>query len=49
MWVRASKVNNGLDSILFDSVKKWISEDWSFEKVAYPGREIDWTEWDSMD
>ena len=48
MWVRASEVDNGLDSTLFDSVKKWISEDWPFQKVAYPGREINWTDWKSM-
>ena len=48
MWVRASEVDNGLDSILFDAVKKWISEEWPFKKVAYPGREINWSEWNSM-
>ena len=48
MWVRASEVDNGLDSILFDSVTKWISEDWPFQKVAYPGREIKWEDWKSM-
>ena len=48
MWVRASEVGNGLDSTLFDSVKKWISEEWSFKKVAYPGREISWEQWELM-
>lgn len=48
MWVRASEVDKGLDSILFNSVKKWISEEWPFKSVAYPGREINWNEWDSM-
>jgi len=48
MWVRASVVKNGLDTILFDSVKKWIAKDWPFRKVAYPGREINWSEWRSM-
>ena len=48
MWVRASEVDNGLDSILFDSVKKWILEDWPFQKVAYPGREISWEKWKQM-
>jgi len=48
MWVRASEVDNGLDAILFNSVKKWISEDWPFQKVAYPGREINWEDWKSM-
>jgi len=48
MWVRASEVDNGLDSILYDSVKKWISEKWPFKKVAYPGREISWEQWKLM-
>lgn len=48
MWVRTSLIKNGLDAILFDSVKKWISKDWPFSKVAYPGREINWTEWELM-
>ena len=48
MWVRASEVDNGLDSILFDTVKKWILENWPFQKVAYPGREISWEKWKQM-
>ena len=48
MWVRASEVENGLDSILFESVKKWISEKWEFKKVAYPGRDISWKQWKQM-
>lgn len=48
MWVRASVLNKGLDTILFNSVKQWIKEDWPFKKVAYPGREIKWEEWNSM-
>lgn len=48
MWVRASEVENGLDSILFESVKKWVPEVWPFKKVAYPGREIKWEDWKSM-
>lgn len=48
MWVRASEVDNGLDPTLFDSVKMWISKEWPFQKVAYPGREIDWSVWNSM-
>lgn len=29
--------------------KMFPTSSWPFEKVAYPGREIDCTEWDSMD
>lgn len=49
MWVRTSVLKHGLDAIVFDSVKSWMSNDWPFQKVAYPGREIPWTEWESMD
>ena len=48
MWVRASEVDNGLDPILFNTVKIWISKEWPFKKVAYPGREINWSDWNSM-
>ena len=46
LWVRESEVANGLDSILFSSVKKWIEEAWPFKKVAYPGRDVRWDEWE---
>lgn len=42
MWVRQSEVENGLDEILFSSVKKWIEDRWPFNRVAYPGRDIGW-------
>lgn len=48
MWVRKSVLNNGLDAILFNSVKQWISKDWPFKKVAYPGRGISWKKWELL-
>jgi hypothetical protein len=48
LWVRESEFKNGLDPILFDAVKNWIEAKWPFKKVAYPGREIDWTAWKSL-
>ena len=38
MWVTKKEYDNGLDSMLFDTVKSWIKKDWPFKKVAYPGR-----------
>ena len=46
MWVRQSEVPNGLDKILFSIVKKWIQEKWPFNKVAYPGRDVSWDEFE---
>lgn len=48
MWVRTSVLDAGLDTILFNSVKQWISQEWPFNKVAYPGRDISWEEWEIL-
>lgn len=46
MWVRQSEFKNGLDDVLFSSVKKWIQDKWPFDKVAYPGRDINWDDFE---
>ena len=38
MWVRQTEYDNGLDEILFNKVRNWISSGWPFKKVDYPGR-----------
>ena len=48
MWVRQSEVSSGLDEHLFNAVKKWMSEKWPFNSVAYPGRDISWEQWNIM-
>ena len=48
MWVRQSEVATGLDSILFNTVKKWIKNEWTFKNPAYPIREISLEKWKSM-
>ena len=48
LWVRKSEYERGLDPLLFKSVKEWIKDKWQFEKVAFPGREIDWSEWETL-
>jgi hypothetical protein len=48
MWVRKSAYEEGLDPILFSTVKKWIKEEWPFTQPAYPGREIKWETWNSI-
>lgn len=45
MWVRADVVKDGYDSILFNTVKDWVSADWPFKNPAYPGRTITWEKW----
>lgn len=49
MWIRQSELTSGLDEFLFSTVKKWIEEKWPFDKVAYPGRQISWDEWENIE
>ena len=39
MWVRQGEIDNGLDSILFETVKRWLRQRWPFERISYPGRD----------
>ena len=48
LWVRASELQDGLDARLFDRVRRWLAEDWPLNNPAFPGREIDWGEWDTL-
>lgn len=43
LWVRDDSLE--LDSELFNDVLKWLSNDWPFSKIAFPGRCISWSEW----
>lgn len=38
MWVRQTEYDKGLDDILFNTVKDWISTTWPFKNVDYPNR-----------
>jgi len=48
LWVRQSEIRNGLDEKLFSAVKIWLSEEWWFTTVAFPGRQLSWQEWESL-
>jgi len=48
MWVRKSAYNEALDPVLYNTVRKWITEKWPLKKVAYPGRDVDWETWESL-
>lgn len=48
MWVRASMLKEGLDEHLYRSVKTWISDEWPFDKVAFPGRDMPFEEYNRL-
>ena len=39
LWVRQSEYDQGLDPILYETVKKWLAEAWPFGLVRYPDRD----------
>jgi len=48
MWVRQSRVEEGLDEHLFATVESWIANCWPLKKPAYPGRRIDFDQWQAL-
>jgi hypothetical protein len=47
-WVRAAEEGTGLEEALEGAVREWVSAEWPFERVRWPGREISWEEWDRL-
>lgn len=48
LWVTKAEYDAGFDAELYAWVTTWVQKDWPFQKVAYPGRSIDWKTWDLM-
>ena len=47
-WAREADIGDPADQALGAEVRPWIERDWPFERVAYPGRDISWEEWDKL-
>ena len=47
-WARIDLPNGDLESELSEVVRQFISSEWPFSKVAYPGRDITWEEYDKL-
>lgn len=48
MWVRQSRVAEGLDEHLFETVEQWISDVWPLSNPGYPGRRISFDDWRAL-
>ena len=44
LWLRDDSIE--LDNDLYQTVHKWLYQEWAFSKVAFPGRCILWKDWD---
>jgi hypothetical protein len=47
-WVRADELQTGLEVALETTVRRWVAEDWPFQRVLYPGRDISWDDWAAL-
>ena len=48
LWVRESEVVNDLCGVLFEVVQRWLTSQWHFDDLAYPGRKISGEHWNSL-
>jgi hypothetical protein len=48
LWVTEAAFDRSLDNELYEGIKEWVERDWPFASVAYPGRSIDWDEWEQL-
>ncbi len=48
LWVTKAEFDAGFDAELYAWTKAWITKDWRFNNVAYPGRAIPWETWDRL-
>jgi hypothetical protein len=39
LWVRRSAYEDGLDPVLEDAVRQWVSERWPFERLTFAERD----------
>ena len=44
-WVRDSESHRGLEAALERDLESWLSREWWFDRVAWPGRRISWADW----
>ena len=47
LWAREAEIDSPPDAKLYEVVREWLAEEWPFENVALPGREIDWNAWNA--
>ena len=48
LWVTKAEYDEGFDEELYEWTTEWVEAQWPFAEVAYPGRAIEWTAWDTL-
>lgn len=45
LWIRDDSL--ALDNALYGAVLSWLSSDWPFSNIVFPGRSISWLAWNA--
>ena len=48
-WARQDELANGLEEELGQTLQLWFESEWPFESVAYPGKVLNWEDWDQFE
>lgn len=48
-WGRGDRMSSGLDERIGQAFRNWLLRDWPFKNVAFPGRDISWDKWSSLE
>jgi len=48
LWARQSELASGLEERLYAAVQAWVTREWPFDRVAFPGRGISWESWSAI-
>lgn len=48
LWVTKADYDAGFDETLYAWTQQWVAASWPFEAIAYPGRAIDWADWEAL-
>jgi len=47
-WARGDEWGRGPDERLGKAFRDWLKRDWPFRSIAFPGRDIPWSEWERL-
>lgn len=48
-WARQSELESGLETELESALKRWLDNAWPFEALAFPGKDIAWSDWRAIE
>lgn len=47
-WVTQHAADQGFEEELYAAIRDWLRRDWPFERVVFPGRDMDWRTYDAL-